>query len=182
MIWCIILITLILMILCSGKTIEGFSSSKTDIIYSNRTIADNKDKYANINQEILVITQDPGKNRITEFNYFRGPLNSYMALYSRMLNPKGELVTINTTLVQITEVNYDILQLFGLNRALINDNFNGIKYYIKVLDKKSYEDELKKARTKRINLNNYNQCVNLQRLTNPTNISIANCRSKFQLD
>ena len=162
------------------KIIEGFASGKTDIVYSNRVIDDSSDKYANINEEILVLDQDPGIDRVPKFKYFRGPFYSYMALYSRMLNPKGEISTINTTLIQITEQNYDIMQLLGTNRVLVNDNFNNIKYYIKVLDKESYADEVKKARIRQIKLNNYTQCINLQKLTSPFNIAVANCKSHLQ--
>jgi hypothetical protein len=103
-----------------------------------------------------------------------------MAMYSRMLNNKGELATINTTIIQVTEQNYDIVQLLGMNRVLVNDNFNTIKYYIKVLDKESHADEIKKERKRQINLNNFNQCVTLQRLTGSTGEAVANCRSQFQ--
>jgi hypothetical protein len=176
----IILVIFIIYQKIYNKTIEGFASGKTDIVYSNRVIDDSSDKYANINEEILVLNQDAGMDRVSNFKYFRGPFYSYMALYSRMLNPKGELATINTTLVQITEQNYDIMQLLGTNRVLVNDNFNNIKYYIKVLDKESYADEVKKARIHQIKLNNYTQCVNLQKLTSPFNIAMANCKSQFQ--
>lgn len=165
---------------CLPKTLEGFASGKTDIVYSNRTIDDSNDKYANINEDILVLTQDPGKDRVPNFTYFRGPFYSYMAIYSRMLNPKGVLTTINTTLVQITEQNYDIIQLLGKNKVLIGDNYNTIKYYIKILDKDSYADELKKARIRQININNYNQCVNLQKLTTSLSVATSNCRSQFE--
>lgn len=164
----------------SGKVIEGFASGKTNIVYSNRVIDDSSDKYANINQEILVLTQEPGKDRNTPFQYFRGPFYNYMAIYSRKLNDKGVLTNINITLVQITEQNYDIVQLLGKNKALINDNYNQIKYYIKVLDKESYADEVKKARIRQINLNNYIQCINLKKLTNTHNVAISHCKSQFE--
>lgn len=185
MIFYIIFIILAIIILYKKicyKTIEGFSENKTNIVFSNRTIDDSSDKYANVNQEILVISQDPGMNRIPKFKYFRGPLYEYIALYSRIKNSKNEIVTVDTKLVQIAEINYDIMQLFGQNGALINDNFNQVNYYLKVLDKKTYEDELKKDRIKKININNYNQCVNLQKLTSFTNIAVANCKTKFKLN
>jgi len=183
--FCHIILIIIIILACytySGKVIEGFASGKTDIVYSNRTIDGSGDKYANINDEILVLTQEPGKDRTPNFIYFRGPFYSYMALYSRMLDPKGVLSTINTTLIPINEPNYEIIQLLGTNRVLINDNFNSIKYYIKVLDKTSHAEEIKKARIKQINLNNYNQCVNLQKLTLSFRIAESNCKLKLQLD
>lgn len=186
MFWDLAIIIILLIILFpkifykQPKIIEGFASGKTDIVYSNRVMDDSNDKYANINEEILVLNQDAGMDRVPNFKYFRGPFYSYMALYSRKLNSKNVLETINTTLIQITEQNYDIMQLLGTNRVLINDNFNTIKYYIKVLDKESYEDEVKKARIRQIKLNNYTQCINLQKLTSPFNIATANCRLQLQ--
>ena len=160
---------------------EGFSASKTNIIYSNYTNDSNAQQYAKVNEEIIVLEQKPASDRNIKFKYFRGPLNKYMAIYVRKVIPgeSGEM-RINTILVQITELNYDILQLLGNNKALFNDMTSTIKYYIKVLDDVSYRFELDRYNQRQDIMNKYNNCVTKLSTTSSRNAAINTCNEQFK--
>lgn len=184
----LLIVILLVIILCieaskytSNKIDESFSASKTNIIFSNYETEDTKERYALPNEEILVLLQRPGEDRKTLFKYFRGPISQNIAIYTKQERENKEFL-LNTVIVKITESNYEILQLLGLNKALLPDLQYNLRYYIKLLDEKTFNYETRKVNELKDRIYRYNLCIQAKMTTEPNkNAAINWCRDQFKV-
>lgn len=126
------------------KNDPNFLLSRTNLIYSNYEIDNRTDNYIAPNIEFCVYIQDP--TRIINapiFKYLRSPLAKTIAIYSKRTIHNTE-VLVNTTLVPIVRLNNRIKHLIDRNHVIVLDATHIIKYYFKLLDNVSYEDEVTK--------------------------------------
>jgi|SRR6476661_377955 len=175
-------LTLIIIIVLYYKTIykESFSASKTNIIYSNYENDSNLDKYAKINEEILILEQEPGKDRVLKFKYLRAPLNKYIVVYVRKEQESGQ-ITINSKLIKIESVNTNLIDTLGKNGIFISDASNVIRYYIKFLDDQTYAIEKGKDDKKNEMLARFRQCVDLKKTTSNYAVALSECKQSFNM-
>lgn len=145
-----------------SKTLEYFASSPTNNRLSNYEEDNSTDKFAYDNEEILLVTQLPNVPKKIEFSYIRAPLNKWIIIYVKS-NKTGSFKQIsNFAPIQIKYTNYKTLNLLGFNNFFISDNSATFLYYIKFLDKASYQNEINmlnknnKAKAKYINCLNVN--------------------------
>jgi hypothetical protein len=135
---------------------EGFSSTHTNIAYTN-SLTGGSGSYAKENESILVLTQIPGNIPKPTFKYFIGPIGQFMAIYStKTIN--GRESSFYTSILEIKDPRYDIMELLDASNALIQDRKYTIKYYIKVLNNLSYAYEMKKSQD-RTKSDSYTGCV-----------------------
>lgn len=161
----------------SALTREHFSANRTEIIYSNYENESSSQLYAKINEEILVLEQVPGKDRVMKFKYLRAPLNSWITIYVRKEQENGQ-VTINTILYQITTDATDLINLFMKNNVFFNDNAKVIRYYIKALNETTYNIEKKASDAIKILRFRYNNCIKSKNDVS-SNIAIEYCKKEF---
>lgn len=182
---CIYAVIIILFIFLLHKNItEGFSATRTNIVYSNYESSDISDRFAKINEEILILEQQPAKERVMKFKYLRAPLNSFIAIYVRKEQADGQesgQVTINTVLIKIEMVNTDLIQTLGKNNVFVNDLTTTIRYYIKALDDKTFAYEKKKFDERNALLARYGECVELKKTTKSASLSVAECKKEYKL-
>lgn len=160
---------------------EAFSSAKTNIVWSNYDSSDSSDLYSKENEEILVLEQNPGKDRVMKFKNLRAPLGKYIAVYVRMEQDGGQ-VTVNSFLYQLETLNTNLIQLLGTNNLLITDQSKTIRYYIKLLNAQTYGIEKKKSDKQHATINRYLECIKLKKTTGSSNIAIAECKKEYKLN
>lgn len=159
---------------------ECFSAAPTKIVYSNSEQPNILDRYAKINEEILILEQQPGKENVIKFKYLRAPVNDWIVFYVRKEQENGQ-ITINTFLMQMKEVYINIPQIMRTNNLIVNDVSNTYRYYIKALDEKTYPLEKEKDDKKKALMARYQECVNLKKTTNSPAVAVAECRKEYRL-
>jgi hypothetical protein len=179
-----ILIIVLVLIFFANKLLvkEPFSSTPTQIVYSNAETANELDRFAKINEEILILEQRPGKESVIKFKYLRAPINSYVVFYVRKEDEiETGQVTINTVLYKFETLSINIPQIMRQQNILVNDQKSVIRYYIKALDEKTLPIEKEKHEKKMAMMNRYNQCVNLKKTTQSVATAVADCKKEYKL-
>ena len=176
-------VTVILIILVKycidygDRSSDRFSDLPSEIIY---TQGDNNKK-VQVNEEVLVLEQQPGKDREIKFQYLKAPLNSHIVINVYRENPNSAPVKINAALSRIELVSTDVLKLLGSNNVLVADLQNVIKYYIKVLDNNTYATEKAEYNKMRAMAQKYSNCLNVKKTTMSYPLAVAECKKEFNL-
>jgi hypothetical protein len=182
-----ILITILIIIVLSyelgqcysEKSHESFSASRTNIIYSNYENESDSQVYAKINEEILLLEQMPGKDRVIKFKYLRAPLKSFVVVYVRKDQDDGQ-ITINTVLIEINSTSTNLIDMFGRNGVFVNDSSKNVRYYVKALNDTTYAFEKDKVDKLKILKVKYNNCINSKNDLTKLN-AVAYCKKEFGL-
>ena len=164
---------------CANIGQEPFSASRTAIVYSNYEIDHQSDKFAKVNEEILILEQHPGKERVMKFKNIRVPLNTNIAIYIRK-DQEGGQITINTYLFKTDTIVNNLITILGKNNLLTNDLSNVIRYYVKVLDDKTYAYEKKKYDEIMVLRDRYRQCIDVKKTTMNLAVAVDECKKVYK--
>ncbi len=143
-----------------GNVIETFASF-TENRLSNYEVDHETDKFANDGEEILLITQEPNKQKKIEFSDIRTTLNKWIVVRVKS-NKSGDYKQIsNFSPIQIKKINNKTLNLLGQNKYFMTDGTAIIKYYIVFLNDELLQKELQRI----VEINNkkqkYDSCIKL---------------------
>jgi hypothetical protein len=172
-----ILVILCLEILKLCGSCEYFSDGPASYYtLSNYEESNPSDTYVAEDEEELVGIQLPNKERQWKYSHIRAPIGRYMTIYAKRLSDGAES-TLNTNIIKNTDNNGKILNIFGFNNALIPNNKDTIKYYVKFLSTEQYNKEREElGRIKELKYK-YNMCVNGYKGSMPANQIAAMCKN-----
>ncbi|MGL5934897.1 MAG: hypothetical protein ACRCZI_04665 [Cetobacterium sp.] len=174
----IIILTLVYLLnlnICS----ERFSAARTNIVYSNSEKESIIDRFAKVNEEILILEQQPGQDSSIKFKFLRAPIDSHIIFYIRKEQESGQ-VTVNTYLMKMTEPFINIPQVMKVNNLIINDLSTIVRYYIKALNDQTYAIEKEKDDKKKAIKARFQECVNLKKTTVTPAVAVAECKNAYK--
>ena len=175
---CVIVILLIEIYKYNTKLCENFSSSPTNYILSKKET--DSDVYATEDKEELIGIQLPNKDKQWLYNFIKAPLGRDIALYVKKVTDNKENV-IKTVFVKNINSSSKVLNIFGFNNALIQDNTNAYKYYIKFLSGGQYNKELAEYERSQKIRRDFDLCVNTYTGTISKKEATAKCQASVAL-
>ncbi len=172
---CILLLLLLELHKSYGIKCEGFSSMPTDYVLS-KTGEYNDSIYIMEDKEELLGVQVPNKERQWNYSYVKAPLGRYIGIYTKKVKDDSE-TTINTVLVRNTDNSNRVLNILGFNNALVKDNLNTYKYYIKFLSNEQYNKELAEFERIQELKRKHTTCINSYLGTLPKFQAVLKCKN-----
>lgn len=175
--YCIVILILLIELikLINRNAYECFSTAPTNNILSDYPENNSSDKFANYNEEILLMTQYPNGTRKYNFTYIRAPLNNWIIIYVKS-NKSGQLERIsNFAPMQIKSSNYKVLNLLGNSNYLMRDAAP-LMYYIKFLDSRSYQYEINLINEKNKVKDKFQNCLATNAIL-PKSQAIDKCKT-----
>lgn len=176
----IIIIIILYIFMCCKSTVEPFSASKTNVVFSDFVIEDPTDKYANVSEEILVLTQVPGLDRKTLYTYLRTPIGKFLAVYAKKVDGTVE-TTVSTVIVKMDKMVSEIMPLLKKSGIIDINTTDNIKYYVKLLTDPKYQVEQSKLTGVKEVYRKYNLCVKSHTLASGAKKAAELCKKEYNI-
>lgn len=175
----VLVIIVLIFIIFFKHNQEYFSQSKTNVIFSNYATENSEDKFANVNEEVLVVVQVPNIERKPLYTYIRTPIGKYLAVITKKVDITGETV-LNTILVKMDKIVTEIMPLLKKSGALDINTTDNIKYYVKLLTDPKYQVEQTKLSGVKEVYRKYNLCIK-SRMSSGIKKATESCKKEYNI-